>query len=491
MKIILINNDYKYAAEQMLLTLFPGEKPVFVQPGEDGDRAEITLFTAYKHSSAMCRLHIGDKEYRGRASITTEFLNDDLERERRIQRIIKLAFYRAGTRALGSEPVWGALTGIRPGKLMSQLLGTGLTDNAALKRFCKDFCVSQERAELCLDTAHASINCAKNLEKRDICLYIGIPFCPTRCAYCSFVSQSVEKSMKLIEPFLEALYREIDETAKVTENLGLRVISVYFGGGTPTTLSETQLDTLLGRLHDRFDLSACREITVEAGRPDTITAGKLQILSKRGVTRLSVNPQSMKDEVLNAIGRFHTAMDVERAFKLARETGDFDINMDLIAGLPADTEDGFKSSLEQVLELAPENITVHTLAMKKGSAITLGDYELPDAGTVGKMLGHARTLLSDSNYAPYYLYRQKYMSGGFENVGWTKPCHENIYNICIMEELCSIISMGGGASTKLCTGTGRIERIFAPKYPQEYIERSDKVLADKQKIIEFYRELDN
>lgn len=491
MKIILINNDYKYAAEQMLLTLFPGEKPVFAEPGEDGDRAEITLFTAYKHSSAMCRLHIGDKEYRGRASITTEFLNDDLERERRMQRIIKLAFYRAGTRALGKEPVWGALTGIRPGKLMSQLLETGLTDNSALKRFCKDFCVSQERAELCLDTAHASINCAESLEKGDICLYIGIPFCPTRCAYCSFVSQSVEKSMKLIEPFLEALYREIDETAKVTESLDLRVISVYLGGGTPTTLSEEQLDTLLGRLHEKFDLSACREITVEAGRPDTITAEKLQVLSKRGVTRISVNPQSMNDDVLNAIGRFHTAEDIENAFKLARETANFDINMDLIAGLPSDTEESFRKSLERVIALEPQNITVHTLAMKKGSAITLGDYELPSAEAVEKMLDYAKELLEDKNYAPYYLYRQKYMSGGFENVGWTKPCHDNIYNICIMEELCSIISMGGGASTKLCTGTGRIERVFAPKYPQEYIERIDKVIADKQKIIDFYKELED
>ena len=490
MKIILINNDYKYAAEQMLLTLFPNEKPEFSDsPG--GDRAVISLHEGSVYNTAVCRLTAGGKTYTAKCSVRRDRLTDDLERERQHQRIVKLAFYRAATQELVTEPVWGALTGIRPGKLMSNLIEAGMSDRAALTRFCESYRASRERAELCLDTAHASLDVAHMLERRDICLYVGIPFCPTRCAYCSFVSQSVARSMKLIEPFLEALCREVDATAGAVTRLGLRVVSVYFGGGTPTTLSAPQLDRLITRMESAFDLSHCREFTVEAGRPDTITAEKLEVLRRHGVTRVSVNPQTMSDEVLEVIGRRHTAQDVENALALVRQAGDFEVNMDLIAGLPADTPEGFRKTLDRVMALAPENITVHTLSLKKGSRIMLEGTAIPSAQDVGEMLDYAMSRLRGADYAPYYLYRQKYMSGGFENVGWAKKGTENIYNICIMEELCSIISMGGGASTKLCTGTGRIERVFAPKYPQEYIERIEKVCADKQKIVDFYSALES
>lgn len=489
MKITLINNDYRYAAEQMLLTLFPNEKPEFCET-PDGSGAVISLHEGAVYTTAVCRLSAGGKTYTAKCSVRRDRLTDELERERQHQRIVKLAFYRAATRELAKEPVWGTLTGIRPGKLMSNLIEDGLSDRAALTQFCKSYRAAPERAMLCLDTAHASLNAARMLEKRDICLYVGIPFCPTRCAYCSFVSQSVARSMKLIEPFLDALYRELDATARAVNELGLRVISVYFGGGTPTTLSAAQLDELISRLERGFDLSHCREFTVEAGRPDTITAEKMQTLLRHGVTRVSVNPQSMSDEVLEAIGRRHTAQDVERALDIVRQAGPFQVNMDLIAGLPADTPQGFRATLERVLALEPENITVHTLSLKKGSRIMLEGTEIPSAEDVGEMLDYAAGRLRETGYAPYYLYRQKYMSGGFENVGWAKPKTENIYNICIMEELCSIISMGGGASTKLCTGTGRIERVFAPKYPQEYIQRIEKVCADKRKIVDFYSALD-
>lgn len=489
MKITLINNDYRYAAEQMLLTLFPNEKPEFCETS-DGSGAVISLHEGAVYTTAVCRLSVGGKSCTAKCSVRRDRLTDELERERQHQRIVKLAFYRAATRELVKEPVWGALTGIRPGKLMSNLIEAGLSDRAALTQFRRSYRASNERAMLCLDTAHASLNTARMLKKRDICLYVGIPFCPTRCAYCSFVSQSVARSMKLIEPFLDALYRELDATARAVKELGLRVISVYFGGGTPTTLSAAQLDELISRLERGFDLSHCREFTVEAGRPDTITAEKMQTLLRHGVTRVSVNPQTMSDEVLEAIGRRHTAREVEQALEIVRQAGPFEVNMDLIAGLPADTPQGFRSTLDRVLALEPENITVHTLSLKKGSRIMLEGTEIPSAEDVGEMLDYAAKRLRGTGYAPYYLYRQKYMSGGFENVGWAKPKTENIYNICIMEELCSIISMGGGASTKLCTGTGRIERVFAPKYPQEYIQRSEKVCADKRKIVDFYSALD-
>ena len=347
--------------------------------------------------------------------------------------------------------------------------------------------MSPERAALCLATTRQTLNAAASLQPQDVCLYVGIPFCPTRCAYCSFVSQSVEKSMKLIPPFLAALEQEIAAAAAAAGALGLRPVSVYMGGGTPTTLSAAQLDRLCTVLEERFDLSALREYTVEAGRPDTITEEKLRVLRRHGVDRVSVNPQTMSDAVLEAIGRRHTAADVVSALERVRAVGGMAVNMDLIAGLPADSADGFAATLTKVLALAPENVTVHTLSLKKGSRITLESSPIPDAGEVAEMLTLAGARLRDAGYAPYYLYRQKFMSGGFENVGWTKEGFANLYNICIMEELCSILAMGGGGSTKLIApGDGRNIRLMAPKYPLEYIGGIEKTCEEKNKIAEFY-----
>ncbi len=256
--------------------------------------------------------------------------------------------------------------------------------------------------------------------------------------------------MKLIDPFVAALFREkeVRATAAEVRALGLRVVSIYMGGGTPTTLSAPQLDALCALLAEEFDLSALREYTVEAGRPDTITDEKLAVLHRHGVDRISVNPQTMSDAVLDAIGRRHTAADIVDALGKVRAAGGFDVNMDLIAGLPSDTPEGFNETLARVLALAPENITVHTLSLKKGSRITLEGAALPTAAEVAAMLDAAQRLTA-AGYSPYYLYRQKFMSGGFENVGWAKGGRTNLYNICIMEELCSILAMGGGGSTKL------------------------------------------
>lgn len=480
MRLYFIGHDYKYAAEQMLTVLFPGEKPEFFEGEPSGDRAVLRLTHGEKFSTASCELCLGGKAFRGSARILNELVTDS-----KLQKIVRLSFYRAALRSGVEKPVWGALTGIRPGKLVSTMLESGATDRQARSRFCRDFDVSPERAELCIDTAHTGLMVAKALGNKDVCLYIGIPFCPTRCAYCSFVSASVEKSMKLVEPFLQALFLELDATARQVREHCLRPISIYMGGGTPTTLSARQLDMLCGELREKFDLSAVREFTVEAGRPDTITAEKLEVLRRHGVDRISVNPQTMEDSVLEAIGRKHSAADIENALKLVREVGGFAVNMDLIAGLPQDTAAGFDRTLDRVLALAPENITVHTLALKRGSKILTEKMQIPNAAEVGKMLDSAGILLRARGFAPYYLYRQKYISGGFENVGWCRGGFENIYNVCIMEELCSIISMGGGASTKLVASNGRIVRIFTPKYPLEYIEGIEKTIYDKKIIGDF------
>ena len=489
MRLYLKGHDYKYAVEQMLLTMFPEERPEYPEGKPAGDRMEIRLSRGSRYTTAGCALWRSGQVFRGRAAAVLPAGTEPLEADRVQQRLIKNAIYRAALNSGVKKPAWGALTGVRPGKLLAGLLNEGLSEQQAVKAFIRDYDVSPARAALCLDTSRETLKAMAALGPRDICLYVGIPFCPTRCAYCSFVSQSVEKSMKLIAPFHQALRKEIAATAAQVRALGLRVVSVYMGGGTPTTLSASQLDELCTWLAAEFDLSALREYTVEAGRPDTITEEKLRVLRRHGVDRLSVNPQTMDDAVLAAIGRKHTAADIVSALETVRRVGGFAVNMDLIAGLPGDTPAQFGDTLEKVLALSPENITVHTLSLKKGSRITLEGAAIPGAEAVGAMLDLAGQRLRQAGYEPYYLYRQKFMSGGFENVGWAKPGCVNLYNICIMEELCSIIAMGGGGSTKLIRpGQGRNIRLMAPKYPLEYIENIDRTCNDKAKIGEFYRE---
>ena len=512
MEIFLYNHNYRYAVEQILLTIFPDERPVYPDAPGDGNRVEIELRRGTNIDDAEdnltpdndadvaeCRLYIDGELYEGRAEVQISRPAEELEETRQLQRIVKFSFYHAAVACNGVKPVWGALTGIRPGKIATDIMGADDLDSAlragadreilALDTLADYYDVSPERARLCVDTARASLIVKNSLEPGDIALYIGIPFCPTRCAYCSFVSNSVEKSFGLIAPFLEALFREIEATAEVCERLGLRVIALYIGGGTPTILSHSELDALCTRLGDNFDLSAVREFSVEGGRPETISREKLEVLRKHDVGRFCVNPQTMRDEVLNAIGRRHSAQDVRDAVRLVKETSGFALNMDLIAGLPEDTVGGFRETLEETLAFSPENITVHTLSLKKGSKIMLEGTKLPGAAEVGEMLDIAQRLLSDAGYLPYYLYRQKFTSGGFENVGWSKKGFEGLYNICMMEEHCSILSMGGGASTKLVADTGRIERMFNPKYPLEFIRDIDKIRGEKEKIETFYNAL--
>ncbi len=487
MKLYLNGHTYKYAVEQMLLTLFPTERPEYPEARSQGERMEISLRRGEVYTTATCALHTAAGRTTGRAAVRNEALTDPLVTDRKCQRLIKNAMYRAALRAGRAKPVWGALTGVRPGKLLCAYLRQGLAEKEAAERFREEFDVSPERTELCLDASRYTMQAEAALGPRDVCLYVGIPFCPTRCAYCSFVSQSVEKSMKLIPPFVDALEQEIRATAAEVRALGLRPVSVYFGGGTPTTLSPEQLERVCSLLEEEFDFSALREYTVEAGRPDTITVKKLRVLRRHGVDRVSVNPQTMSDPVLEIIGRRHTAADILTALEKVRAVGGFAVNMDLIAGLPGDDAAGFSRTLDAVLALGAENVTVHTLSLKKGSRITLEGAALPSDGEVGAMLDEAMARLRGADYEPYYLYRQKFMSGGFENVGWTKPGFANLYNICIMEELCSILAMGGGGSTKLIApGDGRNIRLMAPKYPLEYVQKIDETCSDKQKIREFY-----
>ena len=387
MKLYYHGHDYRYAAEQMLLTLFPGQRPEYgggpPEPGEDA--LVLSLHRGAVWATATAALTWRGKEYRGARRCKLEELDGKLATDRALQRILKLAFYDAGTAALGKEPPWGALTGVRPVKIPAKAMLAGATPAQAEKVLRDTYRVSPGRRKLAMDCAQASLAAQRSLGEHEVSLYVGIPFCPTRCAYCSFVSADVGRALKLIDPFLDALSREIRATGAMLAGAGLKVRTVYFGGGTPTTLTAPQLDRLMGELAEHIDLSACTEYTVEAGRPDTITAEKLAVLARRGCGRISVNPQSMSDAVLAAMGRAHRAEDILRAYALARESGIPVVNMDLIAGLPADSPEGFRASLDRVLELGPENVTVHTLALKKGSRLMDG------APNKGKALVGERT----------------------------------------------------------------------------------------------------
>lgn len=485
MKLCLKGHDYKYAVEQIFLIFFPSEKPRYEnQPTEDEDYSLISLESEKGLYTAAVTISLSGVITKAKAQASPG-PEDALKFHREIQKCIKRAYYLAAREATGREAPWGAMTGIRPVKIPVRLMNEGFSPAQAEKILRDEYFVSPEKAALAVETAGMSIRAQKSLGKGDISLYVGIPFCPTRCSYCSFVSSSVEKSLRLIEPYLEALFMEIEAAARLVRETGLRIVSVYVGGGTPTTLTAAQLEALLFKLTHEFDFSSVREFTVEAGRADTIDERKLRAIKLGGAERISINPQTMDDEVLRAAGRSHTAAEVERAFNIARQIGFDVINADLIAGLPADTPTGFQQSLERLLTLAPENITVHTLALKKGSKLMQGGF-LPSEEDVGAMLGISQALLRRAEYRPYYLYRQKFTAGNFENLGWCQKGKESLYNICMMEELHTIISLGGGAVTKLVAPKiGRIERIFNAKYPYEYINNIEKEIAEKEYLKSF------
>ena len=486
MKLYLKGHDYKYATEQMLLMLFPGQRPEYPDtPPEAGeDSLALTLSRTEGRATGHAVLTWAGRRYSRFAWAADPGEKDRLERDRVLQRVLKNAFYRAGTEALGREPPWGALTGVRPVKIPTKALTRGLTLRQADAQLRDLYRVSPDRRRLALDCAQAAIAVRESLKPEELSLYVGVPFCPTRCAYCSFVSADVGKTLNLLEPYAQALCREIAAAGAMLARAGRKVRSVYFGGGTPTTLSAGQLHQVMTALEDHVDLSACTEYTVEAGRPDTITAEKLSVLRSHGCDRVSVNPQSMSEAVLRAIGRAHTPEDILQAWVLVAEAGFPVRNMDLIAGLPADSEEGFRASLDEVIALGPENITVHTLALKKGSRLMLEGQGLPGPAAVAAMLDYAWSALRTAGYVPYYLYRQKYMSGGFENVGWCRPGTESLYNICMMEELHSILSLGSGGVTKLIdTGAGSLKRLSNPKFPKEYIQHIDDIITQKEEIV--------
>ena len=470
MNLTLSGHDDRYAVEQLLLSLFPENTPL----------------------EAVSSLHRGEVWITARASITLDGKTvqavrrlktaDETVRLRR--RALQQSVYLAAVQLLPTQPAWGALAGVRPTKITTKHLLEGGTPQSADKLLKDVYFVTPERRKLAVQCSQSTVKAARLLEPQDISLYVGIPFCPTRCTYCSFVSRTVGKKTELLEPYLSALLKEIEVTGALLAKSGRRVRTIYIGGGTPSTLSTPQLGRLMDAIAAAFDLSNCLEFTVEGGRPDTLDEEKLRAIRVHGANRMSINPQTMEDSVLRACGRPHKAGDIVRVYHQAVAAGFDAINMDLIAGLPEDTVEGFCRSLDAVAALNPSNITVHTLALKKGADLFEKRGSLPTAEEVTEMVAYANKTLSALGYKPYYLYRQKYMSGSFENVGWSRDGMDCLYNIYMMEEVHSILSLGGGGMNKVNLPDGHLQRFHNPKFPEQYIELLPRVLEQKKELFE-------
>ncbi len=477
------NHKFHYEMENLCRVFYPYETIRVLHGGEEGEES-LCVETSMSESDGEYLISVSFSDGKAYESASCkEACYDDCERE------MAVLLYNILCKVTHYTPQWGILTGVRPSKLMNSLIASDGEDNA-VKYFNESLLVSPRKTELALSVAKAEGKIMSLSDEKSFSLYVSIPFCPTRCNYCSFVSHSIAQAKKLLPEYVEKLCEEIRYTAKIASSLGLRLESVYWGGGTPTTLSAEQIDKICREIQDNFDLSFCREYTIEAGRVDTVTSEKLDVIKKYGVTRISINPQTFNDSVLEAIGRRHTVNDVIEIYNTAREKGFGNINMDLIAGLTGDSYESFCRSVDRALELEPENITLHTLALKRSSTIVTGGIDVENGDTANKMLEYAQNQFYSHGYVPYYMYRQSRSLGNLENVGWCKPGYECLYNVFMMEECHTILAVGAGAVIKLKEPFGRsIERVFNYKYPYEYISRFDTLTERKARIKEFYDSL--
>ena len=496
-------NINKYYVQTLCMVFFPGatfgenEVPslgvpeVTVSVYKEDDGAD-TAFVSMKLNDRVCE------------ATETVSLDENIAVMEHSAIAVGRAVFAAGKELLGHIPPWGILTGVRPAKIASSLLSDG-RGVLKTKRILRDeYFLNHQKAALAVSVATNEAKLLKKIDKNTCSLYVSIPFCPSRCSYCSFVSYTTPRLLSMIDEYLDAMLQEIDETFEVINAVGLIVNTVYIGGGTPTTLNPEQLRRLLTKINQKLDVSSLLEFTLEAGRPDTITAEKLAVAKELGVTRISVNPQTLNDDILREIGRKHTREDFFEAYRIAKESGIRDINVDLIAGLPGDDFKSFSETLDGIIRLEPTNITVHTFCVKKASDLlrnNSGVYSLT-GGDAAKSVSYSQLNTKFAGYKPYYMYRQKNTVGNLENVGFSIEGHEGIYNVLMMEEVQTIFAVGAGAVSKLVDYKGpksnqtRIKRLFNAKYPYEYLKAADDrkngIVSGKksvmQEALEFFAE---
>ena len=469
----------KYYVQTLCMIFFPGSRfSENVQPSPDTPEIFVRLSRDGDKMIGYATMKLGAKfvEAYGEASPNADIADPD-----RLEKIaLGRAIFSAGKALLGYTNAWGILTGVRPAKVANEILRRGADMNKTKRILRDEYFVNPKKAALAVSVAAAENRLVKKLPDGLCSVYISIPFCPSRCAYCSFVSAATKKMLTLLDDYLLRLYVDIEHTFEIIRARGLRVATVYIGGGTPTVLDERQLATLLSHIRRFVDPETLFEFTLEAGRPDTITAEKLLVAKENGVSRISVNPQTLEENVLRIIGRRHTVDDFFRAYELAAASGIRDINIDLIAGLPGDNFHGFSSTIDRILPLGATNLTVHTFTVKKAANILKEEenYYSITGGDVAKSVEYSQLRTKAFGYRPYYMYRQKNTVGNQENVGYAKEGHEGYYNVFMMEELHSIFAVGAGAVTKLVrespAGKREISRIFNPKYPYEYLRDAEK-----------------
>lgn len=474
MILIIDSHPFRYEMEALCRMFLHGRELKITEEAEIPPKEDY-IYTALEGDEITVKAKIDGKYAEAKRTAENEHARN-----------MELAVFGVLTEILSIRPKWGVLTGIRPVKLAMQLHDMGLSEEEIRKKLEEERLVSDEKLDLLLTTMEHELEIRASSRPNSVSLYISIPFCPSRCSYCTFTSHSVEKAAKLIPQYVELLCGELKDIAVLIDEIGLHLETVYMGGGTPTVLTAKQLDRVLSTVNESFDMTGVRELTVEAGRPDTITAEKLAVLKKNGVGRISINPQTMDDEVLAAIGRKHTAEDVKTAFAMAK-TFDFDsINMDLISGLPGDNMEKFRKTIAEVIAMNPDNITLHTITVKHGANLAPMAQSV-FAATADAMNEYAYGEFAKAGYFPYYLYRQKGTVDNLENVGFCKPGKEGIYNIFIMDETHTILSAGAGGVTKLkAPYDKKIERIFNFKYPYEYIERFELMNERKEQVRNFY-----
>ncbi len=493
-EIKITGEDYEQDIRPLVKSFYPEDSIVIAGKEKEEQLEEPDKFLELAVEPKLChiRFQAEDRVYEETEDFSVllpgVYQNEGIPDRRMYRNYLHRRLYGIFQKETGKELPWGTLTGIRPTKQALERLTLGESRESIAEYFKTEYLCSEEKTELCIRVAEKEQKLLNGIEDKDsYSVYIGIPFCPSICLYCSFSSYSLKQYEAYVEPYLEALFQEIEYAGTCFPEK--KLVSIYIGGGTPTTLNADQLRRLLRKVKETFDFTYLREWTVEAGRPDSITKDKLVVLKEEGVTRISINPQSMQQKTLDLIGRRHTTEQIKEAFSLARECGHDNINMDLIIGLTGETAEDVRGTLEEIEKLSPDSVTVHTLAVKRAARLNaeMDRYRELRSREAVEMMAACQQFTKVQGYEPYYLYRQKNMAENLENIGYAKPGKEGLYNVLIMEEHHTILALGSGGSTKFnFAGTNRLERVENVKSVKDYIERIDEMIQRKKDFLGEY-----
>ncbi|RKD34644.1 coproporphyrinogen dehydrogenase HemZ [Thermohalobacter berrensis] len=488
-KVYLEGHEYRYDVYQLLKLFYFDEEILFIKEKALDNNQGLLIESYLKNENdnyiVNTNIYINGI-YISSSNIDNinkiDIKEDNLKKKKKIA--IKKSIFDAISKICKKDVPWGILTGVRPTKIVHELMDKGIVEETILEVLMKQYKISRDKANLIINIANNQRQFIYPIDEKNFSLYISIPFCPSRCIYCSFPAYSLRKKSDLVNKYIEKLLFELEKVAEFTKDMKLQ--TVYIGGGTPTSIPSRDLQRIIEKVNNIYDQKKIKEFTVEAGRPDTINKEMLLMLKENGIDRISINPQTMNDTTLKGIGRRHTTEDIRQTYELARKIGFKKINMDIIIGLPEEGEKEINKTMNQILQLSPDNLTVHTLALKKASKLRneRNNFTLQDAKTIRNMLNITMDYAKEMDMYPYYMYRQKQILGNFENIGYTKKDKECIYNMLIMEEKQTIIALGAGGVTKMVyPAENRIERVPNVKDPNEYINRVEEMIERKRKYL--------